>query len=376
LRSSDRLGGFIPWLGEPLASVTIRDVLNHAAGIVRDGYESDYWQLRMPFPDAAQLRRLVENGGDVLPANRLLKYSNIGYSLLGLVIEAASGMPYNRYMQEEIVNRLGLASTGPETSESIGDRLVTGYTSRELLLPRTPLPDAETGAMSPATGFHSTAEDLTRFAAAHFFGDRTLIGDTSRRAMFRAYWPLEDMDSYGLGLQMLKVSDRWLGGHGGSFPGHSTRTAFDPDERLAIAVLTNESNGRAGTLVKSAVEIIDLAGEQGEIEGAEDLDRYTGRFASPWGFVDIARLGNALFLLSPDEDSPAAEALRLEVLAGDTLRIEEKPGYGSPGETIRYARDADDKVESISLAGRTHHPVDDLDAYLEERRQELASLGR
>ncbi|MDQ2741448.1 MAG: beta-lactamase family protein, partial [Chloroflexota bacterium] len=200
LRLDDPLGEYIPWLRGPLAEVTVRQVLNHAGGITRDGYDNDHWQLEHPFPDREQLRKLVEEGGEVIPPNRKLKYSNIGYSLLGFVVEAASGMPYNQYVRENIVDRLGLQNTGPETNPEAQSRMVTGYTSRALLMPRMPLPDAETGAMSSATGFYSTAEDLTRYAAAHFFGNDELIDDPSKREMQRPYWPVEGMDSYGLGM--------------------------------------------------------------------------------------------------------------------------------------------------------------------------------
>ena len=76
LRLDDQLAAYIPWLGQrdTLARVTIRQVLNHAAGIVRDGADADYWRLEGAFPDATELRRLVEEGGAVLDANESFKY--------------------------------------------------------------------------------------------------------------------------------------------------------------------------------------------------------------------------------------------------------------------------------------------------------------
>lgn len=372
LRLDDPLRTYIAWLGEPIASVTIRDTLNHAAGITRDGVDSDYWQLEHPFPTLEQLRRLVEDGGDVLPSNDTLKYSNIGYSLLGLVIEAAGGMPYNRYMQEEIVDRLGLSSTGPETNPAAQSRMVAGYSSRSLLLPRLPLPDADTKAMSPATGFYSTAEDLVRFAAAHFLGNESLIGDESKREMQRPYWFVEDVNSYGLGMEVMKVGDRWIVGHSGGFPGHSTRTGLDSRDKLAVSILTSESAGRAGELLTSVFKLIDLALDQEPVQEPKQLDRYAGRFASTWGYVDIVRLGNRLFTMSPNVPDPATTAVKLEVVDENTLRIEEKAGYGSPGEYVRYVRDADGRLEKISLAGSTQYPIGTMEGYLERRRQEIS----
>jgi len=373
LRLDDPLGQYIAWLVEPVASITIRQVLNHAAGITRDGYDSDYWQLEHPFPDPEQLRGLVEEGGEVFSSNHKLKYSNIGYSLLGLVIETASGMPYNRYVCESIVDRLGMRNTGPETNPQAQARMVTGYTSRALLLPRMPLPDVETGAMSPATGFYSTAEDLARFAAAHFFGNDELIGDESKREMQRAYWPVKDMDSYGLGMQVTTINDRRIAGHSGGFPGHTTYTTLDPEDQLAISVLTSESGGVASELAKSIIKLIDLALAQKPVGDATVPDRHTGRFTSLWGYTDIARLGDQLFLIAPSSDDPATAAVKLEVVDENTLTIEEKDGYGSPGESIQYARDTDGTILKVTVAGSTQYPMGATQGYLQRRREELSA---
>lgn len=373
LRLDDPLGRFIPWLEGPLSRVTVRQVLNHAAGITRDGYDNDHWQLEHPFPDGEQLRALVETEGAVLPPDSKLKYSNIGYSLLALVIEAAAGVPYHRYMQENIVDRLGLRDTGPETTPEARSRLVTGYTSRALLLPRMPLPDVETGAMAAATGFYSTAEDLTRFAAAHWYGNEELIGDESKREMQRPYWQVEGMESYGLGMQVTKIGDRAVTGHSGGFPGHTTRTYLDPRDRLAVSVLTSESGGAPAELAKSVIRLIDLALKQPPAEARVDLDRYTGRFSSLWGYVDIVRLGGQLFAINPTENDPAADAVKLEVVDGDTLRIEEKEGYGSPGEFVRYTRDQTGQIVKVVLPGSTQYPAGERNEYLRRRREELSA---
>lgn len=371
LRIDDPLGRYVPWLQPPIADATVRQALNHAAGIVRDGYDNDHWALEHPFPDAETLRTLVEEGGDVLPPNDRLKYSNIGFSLLGLVVEGASGRPYNEYVRAEIVDRLGLTNTGPETGPEIQPQLVTGYSGRGLAEPRIPLPDVETGAMSAATGFYSTAEDLVRFATAHFLGNDALIGDDSKREMQRPYWTVEGMDSYGLGMQVTTIGKRRVAGHSGGFPGHTTRTYLDSRDRLAISILTNETDGKATDLTKSAIRLINLALEQKPAEDSA-LDRYTGRFGDLWGYTDIVRLGNQLFDIPPEADDPASDAGKLEVVDGDTLRVEEQDSYGSPGEPVRYERDASGRILKIVHAGRTLYPEDRMREYLERRRRELS----
>ena len=104
----------------------------------------------------------------------------------------------------------------------------------------------QTNALAAATGFYSTAKDLSRYAAAHFLGDATLLADASKREMQQPYWHSTQTDThYGLGFTIVDIGERRLVGHSGGFPGFVTRTMFDPKDRLVIVVLTNASRGAA-----------------------------------------------------------------------------------------------------------------------------------
>ncbi len=364
LRLDDRLAAFIPWLEQQdtLARVTIRQVLNHTAGIVRDGVDADYWQLERAFPDADELHRLVEEGGAVLDANNSFKYSNIGYALLGLVIEAASGLPYNTYVRRHIVERLGLTDTGPETDDHARERLVTGYTARRPGLTRRPIPDVSTRALSPATGFYATAEDLCRYAAAHFMGGDTLLGDAAKREMQQPYWAIAQADErYGLGFVVVDIGERRMIGHGGGFPGHATRTLIDPTDRLVVTVLTNETGAPAAVLARAIVTILDYALKPritGEGASSVPRGRFTGRFVNSSGVTDVAAFGVALVMVSPEGDDPVKFPTLLAVEDEDTLRIGATNGYGAPGETVRYTRDDAGRTVKVVIGGVGSYPLE------------------
>ncbi len=363
LRLDDRLATYIPWFGrqDALARVTIRQALNHTTGLVRDGHDADYWQLNAAFPDADELRRLVEEGGVVLAPNETFKYSNIGYALLGLVIEAVSGLPYNAYVKAHIVDHLGLRDTGPETDAHAHDRLATGYTARRPGMTRRPSPDVSTRALSPATGFYSTAEDLCRYAAAHFMGDDMLLSDAAKREMQQPYWTIEQADErYGLGFAVVEIGERRMIGHGGGFPGHTTRTLIDPTDRLAVVVLTNETGAPAAALARAIVTIIDHALRQPRARQAVypvPHARFTGRFVNPWGVIDVAAFGDTLALVSPDDDPMKVQTL-MTVEDDDTLRIVKANGYGAPSEMARYVRDDTGQVVKVVIGGISHYPSD------------------
>lgn len=362
LRLDDRLATYIPWLErqDALRRVTIRQALNHAAGLIRDGADADYWQLDHAFPDADGLRRLVEEGGAVLSPNETFKYSNVGYALLGLVVEAAGGLPYNAYVARHIVEPLELSDTGPETNAQVQERLATGYTARRPGLPRRPLPDVTTRAFSPATGFYSTAEDLCRYAAAHFVGVDTLLSDDAKREMQQPYWTIAQADEhYGLGFAVVEVGERRMIGHGGGFPGHATRTLLDPKDRLVVTVLTNETSAPAGALARTIVKILDCALRQlagGGESSSSPRRRFAGRFANLWGVTDVVAFGETLLAVSPDEDDPTKSPTRVEVEDDDTLRITDANGYGAPGETIRYVRDGAGRVVKVVVGGMSLYP--------------------
>lgn len=368
VRLDDRIEQHLPWLEQGEAGrATLRQLLSHAAGLTRDGSNADYWQLYRPFPGIDELRQLVADGGQVLPANDRFKYSNIGYSLLGLAIEAASGKSYAEYVTEWIVRPLGLGSTGPDTHLGMRDRVVTGYTSSYPGFPRIPLPDVETGVMASATGLYSTAIDLCRYASSHVLGNDLLLRDASKREMQQPSWAIDQSDErYGLGFAVADLGARRMVGHGGTFPGHATRTWIDPHDGLVVVVLVNESVGPAKSLATGVVKIIDYALNRTTRRLQESHARFTGRFVNIWGVADVVQLGSGLVLLSPDSDDPVKDATELEVVDNDTLRIVKTGGYGSPAQTLRYVRDDAGRLQVVNVAGLSTYPEE---IYRERRRQ-------
>ncbi|HVX47518.1 MAG TPA: serine hydrolase domain-containing protein [Mycobacteriales bacterium] len=370
LRLDDRLGTHLAWLGENgLGDRTIREVLAHGGGITRDGVDSGFWTLTLPYPDEAGLRAIAADDAAILPANERFKYSNIGYSLLGAVIAAVSGEPYNAVVTRAIVDALQLPDTAPELIWDRLDDYAKGYSGLSYADKRIPIEHVDTRAMSAATGFTSTAEDVCRYFAAHFFGDERLISDASKRLMQRDEWQVEDDSWYGLGLSVQKIDDRRMVGHGGGYPGHSTRTLFDPEDRIVVSVLTNAIDGAAGELATGAVKLINLAATSADEPETAATERFCGRFANLWSVQDVVRLGGRLHNLSPTQPDPTTNKLELRVNSEDSLKIADGPGYGAPGELMRYDF-AGDTVRSIrSGGGMTLHPYEEFRAAMAGREQ-------
>ena len=214
--------------------------------------------------------------------------------------------------------------------------------------------------MASATGFSSTAEDLVRYAAGHFRGDQRILTDHSKRLMQRREWEVGDGSGYGLGFATADVGGRRVHGHGGGYPGHITRTWFDPEARLAVSVLTNAIDGPALGYANAFLRLLQLTLDATPDPHAAsiDLTRFTGRFATLWGVFDVVELGGRLHQLVSTLPDPGLDPTVLSVVDADTLRIERSSGYGSPGELLRYTRDADGHVVSLRAgSGTTAHPL-------------------
>ncbi|WP_454049971.1 serine hydrolase domain-containing protein [Cellulomonas sp. Marseille-Q8402] len=358
LRLDDTVGMSVPGLASsPLASRTVRELLGHQAGVIRDGEHGDFWQLDGPFPDRETLVAELLEAGEVFGANEHFKYSNYGYGILGLIIEAVTGRSYAEHLRAAVLEPLGMADTGAEYDPALADRYAGGHTA---LLDaddrRERIDHVDTRALAAATGFYSTARDMTAFGAAHFLGDDTLVSDAGKRLLHRQESVVKaygtEIGRYGIGLDLHTIGDREVVGHSGGYPGHITRTYIDPEARLVVSVLTNAIDGPADPIAVGLIKLIDLAlnppaDTPEPAADARPLAEYTGRFGALWGVSDIAELGGRLVMLRPSAPDPTAAYEELTVTGRDRLRIKAGPGFGNVGEEVVVERDADDAISAV-----------------------------
>jgi CubicO group peptidase (beta-lactamase class C family) len=384
LRLDDTAGKWIPQLaeaGSSLASVTVRELVANNGGVIRDGKDANYWAHSRPFPDVEELLAISIDGGDTRQPESTFKYSNIGFSLLGLIIGAAGGSTYNEVVTESVVKKLGLRNTGPELDQARINDYAGGHSGLHSWTERQVIEHVDTRAMAAATGFYSTAEDMVNFASAHFFGDERLISDRSKNEMQRTVWIGQDpdapLDGYGYGTIVHHYGGHRMVGHSGGYPGHITRTMWDPNEGLAISVLTNAVDGPAEELAAGVLRILDkarnVAGKlplsSGLTNGtaipqpaapgsAVDPASFTGRFAALWGVTDVVLLGGKLLAVSPVSPSPVVQPSELAIVDANTLRIMTGNPYGSVAEHFRYERDAAGNILSVFTGGMKAWPIE------------------
>lgn len=373
IRIDEYIADYLVWLKDHKdkrwQKVTIRQLMCHGAGIIRDGNNSNFWQLERPFPDAKELKQEILQAKLVIDNNTKLKYSNYGFSLLGLLIEKVSGQPYNQYVIENIVKPLGLNNTGPEYTASIGNKLATGYTSRRDKT-RLPIDNIDTRALSPATGFYSTAADLCRYFVAQFVGSNKLLDDESKKEMqrvhFHAYTPGQDNnEDYALGIELEYVKARTTIGHGGGFPGYITKSIGDPKDKIVIVVLTNCHDGPAAMIAKNIFGIIDYFQEKSSDKKPKyDLSRFEGRYMGLGSVADFVVIGDKVNFNYPNCWQPFSYIEELEYKNDTTLKITKADSFSNEGEEAIFSF-KNGQVESVSCGGYTLWPEK---AWLEKQK--------
>jgi CubicO group peptidase (beta-lactamase class C family) len=354
LRLDDPVGKFLGDLHSTVAWTTIAQLLSHSAGLVRDGADSGQWLDRRGFLSEAEIRADLA-GGTTIDANTRFKYSNHGFGLVGLVIEAITGEDYKDWIKREIVDAAGLADTVPDMPVPNGAELARGHSGKLPLGRRVIFPgEASTNALSAATGFASTAGDLARFFAQLApTARKSVLSVASRREMIRPQWHEEHSSlgrDYGLGIISGKLGDwRWFG-HSGGFQGYITRTAMLPGQDLTISLLTNAADGLAHAWVDGTVQILRrFATEGGPSRRASG---WAGRWWSVWGAFDLLPVGGDKVLVAlPAQLNPVLDASELRVTGRDSGDIALAGSFANHGETVRRVRDARGKVTELWLAG-------------------------
>lgn len=347
------VGRHVRGLHEDVSRVTIAQLLSHSAGLTRDGDDKDFFLDRRPFPDADEFFAALAVAPVIEPSTRL-KYSNIGYSLLGLVIEAISGEPFSTFIKRELIDAAGLSETEPDVPGANAAPLAAGHTGRVVLghrlaFDKSPLLEA----MAPAGGFVSTAADLSRFfAQLSPSAERSILTPASRREMVRRQWrdpsPAPELH-YGYGI-MSSTTEGWdWFGHSGSLQGYITRTAVLPDENITISVLTNSIDGPAGPWVDGVIHILKRFAAAGR--PSDRATAWAGRWWSLWGDFDLVPMGERVLVAAPALGMPFTGASEIEIDSETTGQIAAAGAFGSYGEPVRCERAADGSITRLWVAG-------------------------
>ena len=256
LAPDDTLGEVLPGFPAYADDITIEQLVVHRSGL------ADYEDL-MPegqtrqLTDADVLAMLKVQPKPMFPPDERFHYSNSGYVLLGLIIEARSGMPFADYLDSRIFAPLGMRDT-----RSYGGEAATiphrayGHTVKDGAATRTD--QSSTSALLGDGGVYSSLHDMARWVAA--LDNNKVLSAGSRQRQFNAV-PVPETPGvgYGYGFFIDRLNGHARTWHTGSSIGFRHKLLRFPERDLTVIVLGNINQGRTPDLADRIAGIIDPA---------------------------------------------------------------------------------------------------------------------
>jgi len=248
----DRLDGHldVPARGD----LTLRRMLSHGSGLQRE-IPGDVWET-LEFPKSTdELMATLQEAEAVLAPGERWHYSNLAFILLGEVVAKLSGMPYEDYVEQRILQPLGLARTSfsPEPPTAVA-YAVDPYRD---VVHREPMLVERQGSIAAAGHLWSTVGDLCRWAAFLAEPDPEVLAPesldlmTSVQTMADPYrWSL----AWGVGLMLVRRDEHIYCGHDGGMPGYLANVLVDREDGLGAAVLLNGANASPAELSLELVQ--------------------------------------------------------------------------------------------------------------------------
>lgn len=323
-----------PWFPRlPNATtITVRILMNHSSGIPNHADNERFFKALAANPDRMwkpeDVLAFVLGKKALFPAGKSFSYADTNYTLVGMIIERATGGTLFDEVTRRFLTPLKLDHTVPQQGRVIPG-LVNGYSSfTNLAGPAGAMMVGGKFTINPQAewaggGFASTAEDLARWARALYEGD--LIKQPYFDQMLTGI-NTGEIDQYGLGVEI--GEGRWgkALGHDGLFPGYVSAMQYFPQYKVAVAVQFNTDREKqlpdVNGLIDQAMKIIvgELTGKK--FEEPKDrkavavdpkiYDSYAGRYELEPGYVlTVRREGNRLMLQPPRQAAgeifPASE---------------------------------------------------------------------
>jgi CubicO group peptidase (beta-lactamase class C family) len=282
--------------------VTARHLLSHTSGI-----DGDFFVDSGRGDDAiARLIPMMTLLPSVFPLGTKMSYCNVGFAVLGRLIEVLRRETYDQAMRRRIFRPLGMTHAMTLPEDALRYRCAVGHVAspkdpkRPMVAPFTHLSH---GMKSAGSTPAMSAPDLLKFASAHLEhgrigGGKRLLSAASAAAMQRQQIRLQKygpaaITAWGLGWALCDFDGHKVIGHDGGTIGQYSFLRISPQKRVAIALLTN------GGDAMSVYDEILSASFGDEIRKREpslpavdptlrvDPERYVGRYENIMSTVRI-----------------------------------------------------------------------------------------
>lgn len=361
LSLDDKVKDILPFYKVKLNTInnneaTIRSLLSHSSGLPSNTIHSYFTGPNFTFPTQSEFREALKNMEIKSNVGSNVNYSNVGYALLGEIIEKISGVSYETFLMNEVIIPLQMNNTYFEMKPRNKQQAI-GYTAINRDLTRNQVNLFNTKSMKPSMGLWTSMDDLAKYISWQFrlreITTTEILKPSSLKSMHTTQATNKYM-SWGLGFETIKGSngDDWIS-HGGTCPGFVSLMQLNLTTKMGFAVMINANRARTFKYINGIKQILSKAKilEENSNGKAANLNEYTGFYnMNPWNSLTyVSKWGNDLVMLQLPENSPKYGMQFLRHMSDDTFRFIKKDG--TLGEEIVFKRNKKGKVEKFYEGG-------------------------
>jgi CubicO group peptidase (beta-lactamase class C family) len=272
-------------------------------------------------------------------------YNNSGFWLLGLVVEKASGLKYEDYVEKKIFEPLGMKRSMYCNTSANVPRRAQGYGMENGMIRRAPAV-VYTWVFAPGAICSSAGDLVTWLKALH--GGKVL----SPKSYAEMTTPSTLADGttlqYGMGI---KVGEDYRGlryiGHGGTAPGFRAEATWYPDAQMAVVVLSKTSpatlspGGVAGALARAVLPWLHQALKNYTADPAPLVGKYQ-RVAggNQGGVIEVSQSPTGLaFSINGSRPEALPWIDWLKFYASETVTLTCRRANGDTGPVTELRRD-------------------------------------
>jgi CubicO group peptidase (beta-lactamase class C family) len=344
LNIEDKLSKYFPELSFA-DSVTIYNLLTHTSGIYNYTDNGDFMKTEAVNPtNKEKIFALFKNKPLEFTPGSKYNYSNSGYSLLGYIIEKASGQPYEKLMHEVILQPMGMKTAGFDFAHNHSTDKTTGYNFiKDDKFEAAGIVDSSVAYS--AGSLYGSIKDL--YAWHQALQKNKLLSPTSWK---KVYTPFHS--KYALGWQIDTVYGKSVVQHGGGIFGYTSMFKRFPIDDVVIIVLSNNSSPKSEELAASLAALVfqqpvEWPAKKVFVQLPEEtLKTYVGDYELAPNFVIIITVEDGKLKGQPTGQGKA-----------DILAESENKFYVEAADAqVVFVKDASGKVTSLKLTqrGQTH----------------------
>ena len=233
LNVEDSICDYLTGCPEAWQPITIHHLLTHTSGIPEN---LGFYTLQDPALSSTlddSITELKTMPLDFAPGEDFV-YSNMAYILLGKVIEAASDLPYESFLQENIFAPLQMSSSGFEPNR---EDVAVGYKNQTVTARQINL-----WILFSSGGLYSTVDDLYAWDQALYSNE--LVSQQSLEQIFTAHVKPAEWEGWGYGYGWYVSPDDLpaIVSHQGEIAGYHSGIQRNLDENVTIIILANQEN--------------------------------------------------------------------------------------------------------------------------------------